>query len=189
MGKAGKIGFGIFIIMGIIFFSQCSPHASKSLLNFFFDGVPQSDTIPGMAELSETEMDSVEIPGLDVEEKSRPLLVHYPYQERECAACHDELSLGNMVEPEPGLCYLCHEDLSGKYAYLHGPVAGGYCTSCHDPHSSEYEKLLRIKGDDLCFFCHLEDAVRKNEIHQDTGGMLCTDCHNPHGGEDKYIFQ
>lgn len=115
--------------------------------------------------------------------------IHYPYAEKECVACHDEQSLGRMTEPEPGLCYICHEDLSGIYAYLHGPVAGGYCSSCHNPHSSEHESLLRFSGDQLCFHCHTEEDVYRNEMHSDLDGMACTDCHNAHGGEDKYIFQ
>jgi len=159
------------------------------LLTFFFDGVPDTDSTTML--VTEEESSAVDSTGLEGEVlPSKPALwVHYPYAERECASCHDELSLGSMTEPEPGLCYMCHEDLSTTYNYLHGPVAGGYCTSCHNPHSSENVKLLRITGDDLCFHCHREESVRRNEMHLDLDGMVCTDCHNPHGGEDKYIFQ
>ncbi|MEA3462326.1 MAG: cytochrome c3 family protein [Bacteroidota bacterium] len=115
--------------------------------------------------------------------------LHYPFGEGECASCHNEHSLGSMIEPQPALCYICHEDLAEQYNYLHGPVAGGYCSACHDPHRSTNEKLLRYSGEELCFYCHKAESVRNNEMHQDLEGMLCTDCHNPHGGEDKYIFQ
>jgi len=189
MKQKGKIWRAFLLFLALMLTSQCSPNASKSLLNFFFDGVPEPDTASGMVVLTSVESDSIVQAGNEDASTLTKASVHYPYQERECAACHDEQSLGSMLEPQPGLCYLCHEDFAGTYAYLHGPVAGGYCTSCHDPHSSENEKLLKIVGDDLCFHCHEKKSVGRNEIHQDLDGMLCTDCHNPHGGEDKYIFQ
>jgi len=186
----GKIGGGILLGVAILLLSQCSPYAGKNLLNFFFDGVPETDTAHAeLAVLDEIQSDSLDPAEnlLSLEEGAS--LVHYPYEEGECASCHNEHSLGTMVEAQPGLCYTCHEDLSMVYAYLHGPVAGGYCTSCHNPHESESENLLRKTGDALCFHCHSRESVEKNEMHQDLDGMLCMDCHNPHGGEDKYIFQ
>lgn len=179
---------GLLLFSGMILLCRCSPRAGKSLLTFFFDGVPETDTTL-LAELALTHADST---GPEAE-LDRPEIhsvwVHYPYAEKECAACHDEQSLGRMTEPEPGLCYICHEDLSGNYVYLHGPVAGGYCSSCHNPHRSENESLLRFSGNQLCFYCHTEEDVYRNEMHLDLGEMVCNDCHNPHGGEDKYIFQ
>jgi predicted CXXCH cytochrome family protein len=175
---------------GMVLLSQCSPHAGKSVLRFFFDGVPDTDSsfISGQEQKGLTP-DSTTY-ALGAPASSGPVgFVHYPYGEQECASCHNELSLGNMVEPQPGLCYICHEDLSASYNYLHGPVAGGYCTACHDPHRSENEHLLKLTGEALCFYCHQEQSVLKNEMHLDLEGMLCTDCHNPHGGDDKYIFQ
>jgi len=174
----------------MVLFSRCSPHAGKSVLHFFFDGVPESDSVmtavrPGADTLSGTGDNAMEAIVSQIPEE----FMHYPYQEQECASCHNELSLGSMVEPQPGLCYICHEDLALSYNYLHGPVAGGYCTTCHDPHRAEHEHLLKMEGDALCFFCHQKTSVLSNEMHQDLEGMSCMDCHNPHGGDDKYIFQ
>jgi predicted CXXCH cytochrome family protein len=176
--------------MGMTLLVQCSPHAGKSVLHFFFDGVPETDSsylagIDTGRVSPDTVAYSQELLVLKDPENHR----HYPYEERECASCHDEKSLGNMLEPQPGLCYICHEDLAESYSYLHGPVAGGYCTACHDPHQSENEHLLKLSGEALCFYCHREEDVLKNEMHQDLDGMPCMDCHNPHGGDDKYIFQ
>ncbi|RLD72470.1 MAG: hypothetical protein DRJ29_04065 [Bacteroidetes bacterium] len=178
------------VVVGMVLFSQCSPYAGKSVLHFFFDGVPENDS---------TSLANVETNGIpdDSTGNSNETLafaepegkIHYPFGEGECASCHNEQALGTMVEPQPGLCYICHEDLAEQYSYLHGPVAGGYCSACHDPHRSANEKLLRITGDALCFHCHEAESVLGNEMHEGLEGMLCTDCHNPHGGEDKYIFQ
>jgi predicted CXXCH cytochrome family protein len=160
------------------------------MLHFFFDGVPQSDSalmagIPSVANGADTAASPLE----KIAHADPEVMVHYPYGEEECAMCHDERSLGNMVEPQPGLCYLCHEDLAQSYNYLHGPVAGGYCTACHDPHRSKNDHLLRLTGEPLCFYCHAKASVLSNEMHQDLEGMLCLDCHNAHGGDDKFIFQ
>lgn len=185
MKRTGKIWMGFLLSAGIILLSHCSP-SGKSLLTFFFDGVPEQDsTMVDHREAGEIPVDSA---GFQQEALGPTVFVHYPYQERECAACHDQNSLGSMIEPQPGLCYTCHEDMSTSYPYLHGPVAGGYCTSCHDPHSSEKKKLLKYSGDELCFHCHQSESVFKNEMHEGLEGMICMDCHNPHGGEDRYIF-
>jgi predicted CXXCH cytochrome family protein len=172
-------------VMAVILF-QCSPRAGKSLLNFFFDGVPGNDStlaIPGTGSAEEALMPQDSAAGAKTE-----ILVHVPYGEKECSICHDENAPGTMVEPQPGLCYLCHEDLGSQYNYLHGPVAGGYCTSCHDPHISRSGKLLRYTGDGLCFYCHDSERLYRTEMHGDLDGMVCMDCHNAHGGEDRYIF-
>jgi predicted CXXCH cytochrome family protein len=187
--RKGNIGMWILLALAILVLSQCSPHAGKSLLSIFFDGVPGADStnIPG-SELTEVQSDSMATP-TDPSEPGPPLVfIHYPYGERECETCHDPNALGNMVEPQPGLCYMCHEDLTTSYKYLHGPVAGGYCTACHDPHMSDHEKFLRFTGEKLCFHCHSAASVFKNDMHTDLAGMECADCHNAHGGEDKYIL-
>jgi predicted CXXCH cytochrome family protein len=177
------------ILAGCMVFSQCSPQTGRHMLTFFFDGIPEQDstlTVPSTDSLISVQKE-VDDPAFQVR-PVKAVLVHYPYGERECGVCHDPNSLGDMVEPQPGLCYICHEDFGHSYSSLHGPVAGGYCTACHDPHSSLQEKLLRLTGKSLCFYCHLEDDVLKNEIHTGLDEMACTDCHNPHGGSDRYIL-
>jgi len=180
----------IILLAGLLCFVQCSPRAGKRVLTFLFDGVPAADSSaahvrdPGVIPVDSAGQQAVEIIPVQPEQ-----FVHYPYQEKECAACHQAQSPGMLVEPQPGLCYTCHEDLGDRYHTLHGPVAGGYCTSCHDPHRSDGEKLLRFSGDQLCFYCHRSEDVYRNEMHMDLDGMACTDCHNPHGGEDRFLFQ
>lgn len=190
MKQKAKIRTVVYTMLVLLLFSQCSPRAGKSLLHFFFDGVPEPDS----TSLASLESEGMPADSLIVPEGSRALAessgsLHYPFGEGECNSCHNEQSLGNMIEPQPGLCYICHEDLAEQYSYLHGPVAGGYCTACHDPHRSTKEKLLRYTGDDLCFYCHRAESVLGKEMHEGLEGMSCTDCHNPHGGEDKYILQ
>ena len=190
MTQPGKIWFGVLLTAGVLLLSRCSPYAGKSVLNLFFDGVPEADTtLAARLEPGGLQGDSSGFHETILASAEPEHYLHYPYEERDCGACHDQQSLGNLVESQPGLCYACHEDLSTRYHYLHGPVAGGYCTACHDPHTSGNSRFLRMTGDELCFHCHKRASVLKNEIHQGLEGMLCTDCHHPHGGDDHYIFQ
>jgi len=189
MKRQRKIGFGCIFYAGMILLCQCSPYAGGRLLTFFFDGVPEADTAPVVSKPGAEVFDSIPDQAGAMALNEAAMRIHDPYAEKECSACHDEHSLGSMTEPQPGLCYLCLEDLSEKYACLHGPVAGGYCTACHDPHSSKNEKLLKFKGDELCFYCHQEKHVFRNEMHEGLDGMACSDCHNSHGGEQKFLIE
>ena len=190
MSHPGKIWFGVMAVTAALILSQCSPYAGKSILHLFFDGVPEVDsTLSAHSEPGIIQTDSTEGQENMLASADPGIFLHYPYEERDCGTCHNQQSLGDLVEPQPGLCYLCHEDLATRYHYLHGPVAGGYCTACHDPHTSRNSMFLRLTGEELCFYCHRKESVLRNEVHEGLEGMLCTDCHNPHGGEDKYIFQ
>lgn len=180
----------VLIISGILLLSQCSPYAGKSVLHFFFDGVPEADSAQTASEEpAGASMDSAGVWTENMALSEPEGSLHYPYVEDACELCHDQQSMGSMVESQPGLCYNCHEDLGEMFTTLHGPVAAGYCTACHEPHRSKNEKLLRWTGDALCFYCHQEKRIRGLETHEGLEGMVCTDCHNPHGGEDRYIFQ
>jgi predicted CXXCH cytochrome family protein len=190
MTRPGKIRYGLMVAAGALLLAGCSTYTGKSLIHLFFDGVPEADTTLA----ARLEGDGMQPDSSGYQEEMMATagpgnFFHYPYGERDCGACHDQQSLGNLVEPQPGLCYTCHEDLSTRYHYLHGPVAGGYCTACHDPHTSRNNMFLRLTGDELCFHCHKREGVLRNEVHEGLDGMLCTECHNPHGGEDHFIFQ
>jgi predicted CXXCH cytochrome family protein len=172
---------GLFMV-----FQQCSPRTGQKMITFFFDGVPGTDSTSIQSTADSLEMELLPDPAATgLSGTASAMVVHYPYGERECETCHDAGSLGSMVEPQPDLCYLCHDNYMNSYAVLHGPVAGGYCTSCHDPHMSPEAKLLRFTGQPLCYYCHQQEDVKRNEMHSDLEGMACTDCHNPHGGEDR----
>jgi predicted CXXCH cytochrome family protein len=167
----------------------CSPKISNNLLTFFFDGVPPADSAKAesSAEMQENETNSEVFRSVPVEVRS-VYSAHYPYTENECFSCHDEKSKSDLVMPEPDLCYTCHSDYSTEYKYVHGPVAGGYCTVCHNPHMSKNLKLLVRPGGSLCLDCHQSQSVFKNEVHSQIADNECITCHNPHGGSDRFIL-
>lgn len=112
-----------------------------------------------------------------------------------CTNCHrlfpdlSRQTTGVYTDMNP--CFLCHKDKIGEFAqdYIHGPVAGGTCTVCHNPHGSEFEDNLRTPVPVLCLFCHttiddMADAVK----HEPFADGHCTDCHDPHATGNKWVL-
>jgi predicted CXXCH cytochrome family protein len=134
-----------------------------------------------------------------------------------------------MHKTELDLCLSCHDRgrESGQGALLnvkahlqankngHGPVRDGNCTRCHNPHGSDYWRIL-VKyypsnfytsySDGkyaLCFSCHDKSAFaglrtdkatgfrdgRKNlhfvHVNKSTKGRTCRACHEIHADKDR----
>jgi DmsE family decaheme c-type cytochrome len=51
------------------------------------------------------------------------------------------------------LCYTCHTEKRGPFLFEHAPVREE-CSSCHDPHGSNHQRLLLAKMPNLCWNCH-----------------------------------
>lgn len=164
----------------------CSTQNKYKVLTFLFDGVP--DTTKTISSMNKDLLNKQDTSGV-VASNINEIYTHPPYQENECEICHDKNSRGNTVLKQPELCSQCHEDFKSKFKYVHGPVEGGFCTSCHNPHMSKSKHLLLRDGQNLCTFCHEINQVKKNEMHGDIGDASCLECHHPHGGEDNFILR
>ena len=89
---------------------------------------------------------------------------------------------------QPDLCYGCHDKEKFTKKHVH-PAIGMGCTSCHNPHASQNEKLLVATVPDLCFNCHDKaDFTRKN-VHVPVEGGMCLDCHDPHSSDSYWLLQ
>ncbi len=167
---------------------SCSPKGGYKVLSFFFDGVSDSlqknsirkDTLTADSLATLTGQSSNDKPGY---------FYHSPYYKQQCNACHDPSARSKIIQPQPGVCYQCHENDQQKYTYTHGPVAGGYCTECHSPHLSQYSKLLTRTGKALCTECHDESYIMKTQAHKEIDESVCTDCHSPHGSVRKFLLR
>lgn len=82
----------------------------------------------------------------------------------------------------------CHQNL-GNEKYVHGPVGGGTCIACHNPHGSLNQHAVSREPLPLCLVCHeaKEEELEQAHVHQIISASGCTDCHNPH--ESPYRFQ
>ena len=171
--------------------SGCSSGRSHKTLAFFFDGVPAAagdhSSLPGHDSIRISDSAGIKR-NLASAEKNKTLY-HQPYKERKCSSCHDQTAMGKFVMPQPMLCYQCHEDFNKKFKVVHGPAGGGYCTGCHEVHTSINQDLVKRVGQQLCLYCHNPEQVFKNEAHRDIANVFCTACHDPHGGKDRRMLK
>jgi predicted CXXCH cytochrome family protein len=85
----------------------------------------------------------------------------------ECLTCHSPhgTDQNHLVKSDIyGLCTSCHEDQKinhpvGRHPLRFAKVKNGSelsCVTCHNPHGSENEKLLRFAGSsmEVCAQCH-----------------------------------
>jgi predicted CXXCH cytochrome family protein len=118
-----------------------------------------------------------------------------PALEKGCAACHldcNTLSSANLKEPpehylkakEPELCLECHSSSAKDLSSAHDgqPLGKSKCTGCHDPHSSDKEKLLLKFSHGpydarLCSACHPAPVNGKVELTAASVDSLCYECH------------
>ena len=155
-------------------------------------------------------------------------------QERSCFNCHDahgSIYENNLRQSPLNLCIDCHNKpiigtdgkdyniykIVTKNPQKHGPVEDGNCSGCHNPHGSDFYKLLigefprefytsyDVKKYGVCFECH-ESTLAKTEktttltdfrdgdrnlhyVHVNREkGRTCRACHEIHAGtQEKHI--
>lgn len=123
---------------------------------------------------------------------------HHPIREGKmvCSNCHDPHGQfeGNLkAEKVNYVCYKCHADKAGPFAYEHPPVTQD-CSICHEPHGTVANNLLRQPPNFLCLRCHSGHRGGPG-FHDGTNGLLpdfangppaaqraffsdCTQCHS-----------
>lgn len=93
--------------------------------------------------------------------------------------------------PQDQLCWMCHGDIGLKMAkaYTHNPVAKGHCTSCHNPHASDFRALIKQDERSLCVTCHpIGRELNRAQRHPPVEGKWCLTCHDPHGSDYRGIL-
>lgn len=115
---------------------------------------------------------------------------HMPYKDKQCGACHQDAKSASEKGPhalkkqENELCMGCHSGDYKKFItdkkVVHVPVHEKYCTSCHTPHASSEDKLLKDKAANMCFQCHpkIEEFTLATNRHPPAYEGMCLACHN-----------
>ena len=83
-----------------------------------------------------------------------------------------------LIKNTPGLCYNCHKEANFKGTSGHTAI--GMCTGCHNPHSSNSNKILLGDQPGLCYNCHDKAKFTKKYVHGIINIGGCTSCHVPH---------
>ncbi len=184
----------ILLVAGTLMAAGCSEVTRYRVLSFFFDDVPPP---PGIApELvreappSPAPWGKEAAPGqpgaaaaaAPAAPAPAPVVYHPPYRLRQCSACHASESSFQPPADEVQVCGKCHADhvdwpADGR---VHGPVALGRCTLCHQPHKGQYDRLLTAPQPDLCWTCHDKDRLLAQTYHQQGDVSDCCGCHDPH---------
>lgn len=102
-----------------------------------------------------------------------------------CAGCHDRPERGYAVSgPRETMCYRCHDRQDAR-KNVHGPLGGGDCTACHDPHGSGNPALTTARHEALCVSCH--DQESSAEHLRRSKAQACTACHEPHSSDKQFL--
>jgi DmsE family decaheme c-type cytochrome len=129
---------------------------------------------------------------------------HHPIKEGKmvCSDCHDShgQTEDNLNEPTVNMvCYKCHAEKQGPFAYEHPPVTEN-CAICHEPHGTVHNNLLRQPTTFLCLRCHTGHRTgpppggpNHDPLMHDVGTSPalqaafytdCTQCHSQIHGSD-----
>ena len=87
-----------------------------------------------------------------------------------CTQCHDPHegpALGGgarkLQSGPDAICSKCHQAQSGPYAFEHEAMREG-CVSCHSPHGSANDKMLKARNVSLCYQCHFQPQASDTQI-------------------------
>jgi predicted CXXCH cytochrome family protein len=182
--KGTVIGITVLLLA-----AACSVQDHYRTFSFFFDGVPNPETIRQTALADSLKAAATDTSSVFAQAAITTSFIHQPYLEKKCAECHNSGSMGSTKQLMPELCYQCHTSFAEQYVFEHGPSAGGYCTQCHNPHQAKEEKLLVRSGNELCLQCHDAALLAASPFHDLSGETGCVSCHNPHGSNNHSLMQ
>jgi predicted CXXCH cytochrome family protein len=78
-----------------------------------------------------------------------------------------------------------------KEGSIHKPFKEKSCSTCHNPHASEYTAHTTSSMPGLCYECHKKmdsDVKASNNRHLPVEEGKCSSCHSPHGTRIKRLL-
>jgi DmsE family decaheme c-type cytochrome len=120
---------------------------------------------------------------------------HHPIREGKmvCSDCHDAHGQAEKGLREPTLnqvCFRCHAEKQGPFAYDHPPVTED-CSICHEAHGTVNDDLLRQPATFLCLRCHSGHRSDHRQLDGTGAAVMqralygdCTLCHSHVHGSD-----
>jgi len=127
-------------------------------------------------------------------------VVHRPVKDG-CMACHQAIQEpaerktkhpGNLtislVRQGENLCAMCHKPMNTKKV-VHGPISGGGCVACHNPHQSPNKAMLKEIIPKLCFRCHPDSMMKQQVMHPPVVPGDCSSCHENHQSDNPGLLK
>lgn len=122
-----------------------------------------------------------------------------PHEGRDvaCTSCHTvmhQASERGLLKKATVLetCGQCHQQRTAQLArFSHMPMREGKldCVSCHNPHGSPTEKLLKGNSvNDVCYSCHAEKRGPFLFEHAPVEES-CGNCHDAHGSNNEKMLK
>jgi len=117
-----------------------------------------------------------------------------------CSNCHNQhggflTRQLRTTAAQDQVCFNCHTDKAGPFAFEHAPAKTEGCVACHSPHGSSNPRLLRRSNVNLlCLECHTftvdSAAPAIPSFHnQAQKYQACTMCHAAiHGSNSDHFF-
>jgi predicted CXXCH cytochrome family protein len=86
-----------------------------------------------------------------------------------CSDCHEPhqgdavISGGMNLEGASETCFKCHDAQRGPYVFEHEALREN-CTTCHNPHGSVNDKMLKARNQTLCLQCHFQQQTITGQL-------------------------
>ncbi|RJQ50902.1 MAG: hypothetical protein C4521_13205 [Actinobacteria bacterium] len=99
---------------------------------------------------------------------------------------------GGTRVPVEELCAACHPSIGPELAmaFRHAPFEERRCMSCHEPHASNFRRLLKGTDATVCTECHeIASELDQPVVHEPFGEVRCTGCHQAHASENASILK
>ena len=86
-----------------------------------------------------------------------------------CTDCHNPhqgdavMGAGTQLASMNETCLKCHAAQRGPFAFEHEALRDG-CITCHNPHGSVNEKMLKARNQSLCFQCHFQQQAPGGQL-------------------------
>jgi predicted CXXCH cytochrome family protein len=135
------------------------------------------------------------------DKKDKGTMSVHPALSMDCTTCHQahESQFKPLLKDKvENVCLGCHEDVSKNefsqpFQTKHSALKmTKSCVRCHNPHSSDNEKLLIKETPQLCTYCHSDIGKGldnpANNIHPAVL-MGCQSCHSPHGSDNSKLLK
>ncbi len=107
--------------------------------------------------------------------------VHGPVAAGQCSFCHvghESKHLSLQRQPQPELCWRCHDAGRVTAKPYHAGLEGRRCTNCHDPHAAGNRLLL---ADARTY--RRRGGQAELSVHEPWRQRRCSECHTGTGAE------